>query len=71
VSEIERLRHEVNGLRHEVQALRRRVTFFDHWHNTVHSAWWKRVWWWCLGFRLSSLGTWYRARWNESARKYD
>jgi len=54
-----------------LRALQRQLTFFDHWHNTMHSAWYKRIWWWLQGYRLLSLGTWYRASWNESARKYD
>jgi len=71
VDDVERLRNEVAALRHELKALRRRVTFFDHWHDTVCSPWVKRAGRWFLGFRMHSLGRWYRARWNQSAAKYE
>jgi hypothetical protein len=46
------------------------VAAFDHWHDTMHSPWFRRLWWWLQGYRLLSLGTWYRAPWNRSALKY-
>jgi len=58
-------------LQRQVKTLRKQIVFFDHWHNTMHSPWHKRVAWWFMGYRLLSLGTWYRAPWNVSARKYD
>jgi hypothetical protein len=61
---------EVEALKRQVRALRRQMVLFDHWHNTAHSPWFKRLWWWLQGYRLCSLGTWYRAPWNRSAQKY-
>lgn len=57
-------------LERQVLSLRREQTRTNHWHNTVCSPPHKRVWWWVQGFRFSSLGRWYHARWNESAAKY-
>ena len=62
---------EIASLKRQVRALRKRIGRFDHWHDTMRSPWWKRAWWWAQGYRLLSLGTWYRAPWNASARKYD
>lgn len=61
----------IDVLERQVRTLRAQATRTDHWHNTMRSAWWKRLWWWVQGYRLLSLGTWYRAPWNDSARKYD
>ena len=61
---------EVQALQNQVKELRRQMVFMDHWHNTVRSRWWMRLWWFVQGFRLHSLGRWYRASWNESAVKY-
>lgn len=58
-------------LESQVRELRRQAVRMDHWHNTMHSPWYKRLWWWVQGYRMLSLGTWYRAPWNRSARKYD
>jgi hypothetical protein len=58
-------------LQRQVAALRRQAARIDHWENTLRSRWWMRLWWWVQGYRLCTLGTWYRARWNQSARKYD
>jgi hypothetical protein len=58
-------------LERQVLSLRREQTRMDHWHNTVCSPLYKRLWWWAQGFRFSSLGRWYRAPWNESAAKYE
>ena len=62
---------EIEALQRQVKEMRRRLTFFDHWHDTMHSPWYKRGWWWLQGFRLLSLGRWYRAPWNASAAKYE
>jgi hypothetical protein len=61
---------EIEALKRQVRDLRRQMVFMDHWRNTVRSPWYKRVWWWAQGYRLCSLGRWYRAPWNESAVKY-
>ena len=53
----------------QIAAQRRHQTLIDHWHDTMHSALYKRLWWWVQGYRLLSLGTWYRAPWNS--KKYD
>ena len=60
---------EIEALKRQVHALRRQMTVMDHWHNTMKSRWYKRLWWWVQGYRLMALGTWYRAPWNS--RKYD
>ena len=62
---------EVVVLKRQVKALRRVATLWDHWQNTVRSPWWKRLWWWFQGYRLLTLGRWYRAPWNSSAAKYE
>lgn len=54
--------------REHFEQLRTRI---DHWENTLRSPWYKRLWWWLQGFRLSLPGRWYRAPWNTSASKYD
>lgn len=71
MSELERLAQRVAVLERQVQTLRAHATRAGHWENTLHSRWWLRLWWFCQGFRLHTLGTWYRARWNAAARKYD
>jgi hypothetical protein len=48
-----------------------RIRYLEKWHDTVRSPLYKRVVWWLMGFRFSSLGTWYRARWNEVGWQYD
>lgn len=58
-------------LERQVKEMRRQLAFVAHWHDTVRSPLYKRVWWWLQGYRFSALGTWYRARWNASARKYE
>ena len=70
-AEIEAMAAEIEAMKRQVKELRRRLTVFDHWHDTMHSPWYKRVWWWVQGFRLLSLGRWYRAPWNVSAAKYE
>lgn len=62
---------EIEALKRQVRSLRRQMVFMDHWHNTVCSPWYKRLWWFALGFRLGCLGRWYRAPWNRSAGKYE
>lgn len=62
---------EVEALKRQVAALRREAAFNDHWRDTLRSRWWKRLWWFVLGFRLSLPGRWYRASWNVSAEKYE
>jgi hypothetical protein len=62
---------EVETLKRQVKELRRQVKFFSDWHDTCHSPLYKRLFWWFLGYRFFSLGTWYKARWNQNARKYD
>ena len=64
-------RQRIDLLERQVRALREQATRFDHWHDTMHSAWYMRLWWWLQGFRLLSLGRWYRAPWNAAASKYD
>lgn len=59
----------IAALERQIVALRRHQTLVDHWHDTMKSAWYKRLWWWVQGYRLLALGTWYRAPWNS--RKYD
>jgi len=61
----------VEALSREVKALRHQAVRMDHWHDTMRSAWWKRLWWWLQGYRLLALGRWYRAPWNASAAKYE
>lgn len=61
----------IDVLERQVKALRQQMTVIDHWRDTLSSPLYKRLWWWLLGFRLTTLGTWYRASWNASARKYD
>jgi hypothetical protein len=61
----------IDTLEAQIKGLRRQLVRYDHWHDTMKSPWWKRAWWWIQGYRLLSLGTWYKARWNDSARKYD
>jgi len=57
-------------LERQVLAIRRQLARYDHWHDTMHSPLYKRCWWWLQGYRLLALGTWYKAPWNKSARKY-
>lgn len=57
-------------MQRQILELRQHRTRMDHWEDTLRSRWWKRLWWFALGFRLCTLGRWYRAPWNESAVKY-
>ena len=68
---MENYQGEIEALKRQVAALRRQATFFDHWHDTMHSPRYERLWWWLEGYRLFSLGRWYRAPWNRSAAKYE
>jgi hypothetical protein len=61
---------EIEALKRQVRDLRRQMAFMDHWHNTMRSPWYKSLWWFAQGYRIRSLGRWYRAPWNESAVKY-
>lgn len=65
------LEQRIEALELQLHSVRKQLVRYDHWHNTMRSPWWKRLWWWIQGYRLLSLGTWYRAPWNKSARKYD
>lgn len=63
--------HRIEVLERQVIALRREVRMLHEWHDTVKSPLWRRVWWWLLGYRFDSLGTWYAARWNCDGQEYD
>lgn len=63
---------EIEVLKAQVAQLRRQMKFVSDWQNTVFSPWYKRLWWWCQGYRLSVPGTWYVAPWNRhAAEKYN
>lgn len=55
------------ALEAQVKELRRQMVFVQHWHNTVDTPWWKRIWFVIQGYKPASLGTWYSAPWNRWA----
>jgi hypothetical protein len=71
MANIENLESRVFALECQVNALRKKATFYDHWHDTMHSHWYHRLWWWMCGYRILSLGRWYKAKWNTPAEKYE
>jgi hypothetical protein len=63
---------EFNMLKEQVAELRRKMKLVSDWHDTVRSPFYKRIWWWLQGYRVNSLGTWYKASWNKAAgEKYN
>lgn len=60
--------HDVHPRRYELLAAR--VRRLEKWVDTVESPLWKRLIWWCQGYRFRRLGVWYRARWNSDGWGY-
>ena len=58
---------EIELLRQQVLELRRKQKLMSDWHDTMRSPLHMKLWWWVQGYRMFSLGTWYRAHWNKAA----
>ena len=58
---------DVELLKAQVNELRRKLKLVSDWHDTMRSPLHMKLWWWAQGYRMFSLGTWYRAPWNRAA----
>ncbi len=50
---------EIDVLKRQIISLRRQIQQHDEWLDTVNSPFWKRLWWWCRGWRFHRVGRWY------------
>lgn len=53
------LEQRVDVLERQVNALRRTVQAQGELLDTLASPPWKRLWWFCQGYRLWKVGRWY------------
>lgn len=56
---------EIRTLKLQVLHLRQQMVMVQHWHDTMHTPLYRKLWFWVQGYNWASLGTWYTAPWNK------
>jgi hypothetical protein len=59
MANLDNLAVEVDVLKKQMHALRKQAHDHEEYIDTVSSPLYKRLWWFCCGYRFRKVGRWY------------